>query len=75
MYVYRIGNVTQEMYPIFSKRRRWTEHVAHTGERRRAYRYWLGKQEGKRPLGRPRHRREENSKMVSEVVGCGHGLN
>ena len=39
------------------------EHVAHMGERRGIYRVLVGKSEGKRPLGRPRCRWEDNSKM------------
>jgi hypothetical protein len=35
-------------------------HVARTGEKRNAYRILVGKPEGKRPLGRPRHRWVEN---------------
>jgi hypothetical protein len=31
----------------------------------------VGKPEGKRPLGRPRHRREDNIKMDVLEVGCG----
>jgi hypothetical protein len=31
----------------------------------------LGKLEGKRPLGRPRHRREDNIKMDLQALGCG----
>ena len=31
----------------------------------------MGKPEGKRPHGRPRHRREENIKMDLQEVGCG----
>jgi hypothetical protein len=31
----------------------------------------VGKPEGKRPLGRPRHRWEDNIKMGLQVVGCG----
>jgi hypothetical protein len=31
-------------------------HVAHMGEKRNAYRILVGKPEGKRQLGRPRHR-------------------
>ena len=41
---------------IKSKIVRWTEHVAHVGERRGVYRVLVGKPEGKRPLGRPRRR-------------------
>ena len=31
----------------------------------------MGKTEGKRPLGRPRRRREDNNKMDFQEVGCG----
>jgi hypothetical protein len=41
------------------------------GERRGVYRVLVGKHEGKRPLGRPRHRREDNIKMDLQEVGCG----
>ena len=35
------------------------------------YRILVGKPEGKRPLGRPRRRREDNTKMDLQEVGCG----
>jgi hypothetical protein len=41
------------------------------GQRRGVYRVLVGKPEGKRPLGRPRHRREDNIKMDLKEVGCG----
>jgi hypothetical protein len=41
------------------------------GERRGAYRALVGKPEGKRPLGRPRRRWEDNIKMDLREVGCG----
>jgi hypothetical protein len=41
------------------------------GEKRNAYRLLLGKQEGKRPLGRPRHRCVDNIKMYVGGVGWG----
>jgi len=41
------------------------------GERRGAYRVLVGKPEGKRPLGRPRHRWEDNIKMDLQEVECG----
>jgi hypothetical protein len=44
------------------------------GERICLYRAFLGKPEGKRPLGRPRRRREYNIKMDLKEVGCG-GMN
>ena len=41
------------------------------GERRGIYRGFLGKPEGKRQLGRPRRRWEDNIKMDLQEVGCG----
>ena len=35
--------------------------------------FYLGKPEGKRPLGRPRHRWEDNIKMDLREVGCDPG--
>ena len=49
----------------------WAGHVAHMGGRRGIYRVLAGKPEGNRPLGRPRHRREDNIKMDLQEVGCG----
>jgi len=46
-------------------------HVACVGERIDIYRVLMGKPEGKRPLGRPRHRWEDNIKMDLQEVGCG----
>jgi len=48
---------------IKSRRMKWMGHVAHMGERRGIYRVLVGKPEGKRPLGRPRHRWEDDIKM------------
>ena len=45
-------------------------HVAHKGEGRGKYSVLVGKPEGKKPLGRPRHRWEDN-KMDLQEVGCG----
>ena len=53
---------------------RWEGHVARMGEMRGVYRIFMTKPEGKRPLGRPRRRWEDNIKMdLQEVVGgdCG----
>ena len=41
------------------------------GDRTGVYRVLVGKPEGKRPLGRPRRRWEDNSKMDLQEVGCG----
>ena len=40
-------------------------------EKRDIYRVLVGKPEGKRPLGRPRLRWEDNIKMDLQEVGCG----
>jgi hypothetical protein len=48
---------------IESWRVRWAGHVARMGEKRNACRILVGKPEGKRPLGRPRRRWVNNSKM------------
>jgi hypothetical protein len=45
-------------------------HVARIGEGRGVYRVLVGKPEGKRPLGRPRHRWEDNIEMYLQEVGC-----
>jgi len=39
---------------------RWAEHVAHSGEDRSQYWVLVGKANGKRPLGKLRHRCEDN---------------
>jgi hypothetical protein len=41
------------------------------GEWRGVYRVLMGKPEGKRPMGRPRCRWENNIKMDLQEVGCG----
>ena len=56
---------------IKSRRIRWAGHVARVGEGRGVYRILVGKPEGKRPLGRPRRRWEDNIKINLREVGCG----
>ena len=56
---------------IKSRRMRWTGHVACTEERKDAYRDLVKKPEGKRPLGNPSHRWEENIQMDLQEVGWG----
>jgi hypothetical protein len=48
---------------IKSRRMRWTGHVVRMGEERDVYSVLVGRPEGKRPLGRPRCRWEDNIKM------------
>jgi hypothetical protein len=54
---------------IKSRRMRWARHVACMGERRDVYRVLVGRPEGKRPLGRPRRRWEDNIKMDRREIG------
>jgi hypothetical protein len=54
---------------IKSRRMRWAGHVARMEEERGVYRILIGRSEGKRPLGRPRRRWENNIKMdLREIV-------
>jgi hypothetical protein len=46
-----------------SRRMRWAGHVARMGEGRGVHRVLVGNPEGKRPLGRPRRRWEDNIKV------------
>jgi hypothetical protein len=42
---------------------RWAGHVAYMGDMRNVYNILVGKPEGKKPLGRPRHKWENNNRM------------
>jgi hypothetical protein len=42
---------------------RWEEHLACMGGIRNAYEFFVGKRDGKRQLGRPRRRWEDNIRM------------
>ena len=55
------------------RRMRWAGHVVRMGEGRGVHRVLVGKPEGKRPLGRPRRRWEDNIKMDLREVGGGCG--
>jgi hypothetical protein len=48
----------------------WAGYVARMGECRGVYRNLVGKSEGKKPLGKPRRRWEDNIKMDLQEVGC-----
>ena len=58
---------------VKSRRMRWAGLVARMGEDRSVHRVLVGKPEGKRPLGRPRCRWEDNIKMDLQEVGGGRG--
>ena len=57
---------------IKSRRMRCARHVACMDEERGVYRVLVGKLEGRRPLGRPRHRWVDNITMDLQEVGCGY---
>jgi hypothetical protein len=54
---------------IKSRQMRWAGHVARMVEGRGAYRVLVGRPEGKRSLGRPRRRWEDNIKMDLTEIG------
>jgi hypothetical protein len=54
---------------IKSRSMRWDGHVARMGEGRGIYRVLVGRPEGKRPLGIPRSRWEDNIKMDLRETG------
>jgi hypothetical protein len=54
---------------IKSRKLRWAGHVARMGEGRDVYRVLIGRPEGKRPLGRPRRRWEDNIKLELRAIG------
>ena len=64
------------MRVVKSRRMRWAGHVARMGEGRGVHRVLVGKSEGKKPLGRPRRRWQDNIKMdlqekLDGAVGTG----
>ena len=59
---------------IKSRRLRWAEHVARMEESRSAFKILTDKPTGKRPLGRPRRRWEDNIRMDLEEIGIMRGI-
>jgi hypothetical protein len=68
--LYSLPNI---VWVVKSRRIRWTGHVARMGEERGVHRVFVGKPEGKRPLGRPRCRWEDNIKLDLQEDGGGLG--
>jgi hypothetical protein len=54
--LYSLPNIVR----VVKSRIKWAGHVARIGEERGVHRMLVGKPEGKRPLGRPRRRWEDN---------------
>jgi hypothetical protein len=69
----------EELHGLYSSRRivkmikarmmRWAGHEASIGEVRGAYNILAGRPEGRRPLGRPRRRWEDNIKIDLREIG------
>jgi hypothetical protein len=68
--LYSVPNIVRV---VKSRRMRWAGHVARMGEGRGVYRVLVGKHEGKRPLGGPRPKWEDNINMDLQEVGVGCG--
>jgi len=52
-----------------SPRLRWADHVARMGKKRRLYSILVGRPDGRRPLGRPRRRWEDNIRIDLREIG------
>ena len=65
--LYSLPNIVR----VVKSRIRWAGHVERMGEGRGVHRVLVEKSEGKRPLGRPRRRWEDNIKMDLQEVGGG----
>jgi hypothetical protein len=58
-----------EVRVIMSRRLRWAGHLARMEEGRSALKILRGTPAGKRPLRRPRHRREDNIRIDPKEIG------
>ena len=65
--LYSLPNIVRV---VKSRRMRWAGHVARMGQGKVVYRALVGKPEGKRTLGRPRRRWEDNMKTDLQEVDC-----
>ena len=68
--LYRSPNIFRV---IKSRRLRWAGHVARMEEIRSAFKILTGKPSGKRPLGRPRRRWEDNIRMDLKEISINAG--
>jgi hypothetical protein len=71
MLLHKIFLTTGIIRVIKVRRMRWAGHVARMGAVRGSYSILVGKPEGRRPLGRPRRRWEDNIKMDLRDIGFG----
>ena len=68
--MYRSPNIPRV---IKSRRLRWAGHVARMEQGKRAFKILTGKPTGRRPLGRPRRRWEDNIRIDLEEIGVNSG--
>ena len=68
--MYRSPNIVRV---IKFRRLRWNGHVARMEEGRSAFKILTGRPTGKRPLGRPRRRWEDNIRTDFEEIGISAG--
>ena len=68
--LYRSPNIVRV---IKSRRLRWAGHVARMEEGRSSFKILTGEPTGKRPLGRPKRRWEDNIRMNLEEIGINAG--
>jgi hypothetical protein len=73
--LYNLYSLPNIIRVIKSRRMRWTEILALKEERRSAYRVLVEKTEGKRQLGKPSRRWEDNIEMDLQEVGWGYEMN
>jgi hypothetical protein len=69
--LYDIYCAPNKMRVIKSRRVRWAGHVARIGDGREARGAYVESPEGKRPLGKPRRRWEDNTRIDLQEVGPG----
>jgi hypothetical protein len=67
--LYSLPNIVR----VVKLRMRWTGHAARIGKERVVHSMLVGKPEGKRPLGRPRRKWDDNIMMDLQEVGRGGG--
>jgi len=61
--------ITCTLRVMKSRKMRWVEHVALTGEMRNIYSILVGKPEGKRQCGRPKRRWEDHIRLYLRDIG------
>jgi hypothetical protein len=69
--LYSSPDITRQ---VKSMRMRWAVYAARMSEERKMYKVLVGKPEGKRPLGRPKRRWEDEIRMDLGETGWGRGV-